>query len=145
LFVSGKRYSAVRKGLKSAAEGECHVRWVTRFHYDSDVVRDADVTLLDGECLSLGLYCFLVPVAIVRNEIAHLLKKFASLFIRLSCLHRRILLGRINFNIILVSVHCVSECSLLGFGSTFSVNFFLSTMIAYKQVDSNFVFVAQRH
>jgi len=133
LFVSGKRCFAVRKGLKSAAEGECsHVRWVTRFHYDSDVVRDADGTLLDGECLSLGLYCFLVPVAIVRNETAHLLKKFASLFIRLSCLHRRILLCRIHFNIVLVSVHSVSECSLLGFGSTFSVIFFISAVTAYK-------------
>jgi hypothetical protein len=89
LFVSGKRYSAVRKGLKSAAEGECsHVRCVTRFHYDSDVVRDADGTLPNGECLSLGLYCFLVPVAAGGNEIALLRKKFASLFIRLSCLHR---------------------------------------------------------
>jgi len=82
LFVSGKRYCAVRKALKTAAEGECsHVRCVTRFHYDSDVVRDADGTLPYGECLSLGLYCFLVPVAAGSNEIAHLLKKFASLFI----------------------------------------------------------------
>lgn len=124
MFVSGKRHSAVRKGLKSAAEGECnHVRCVNRFHYDSDVVRDADGTLPDGECLSLGLYCFLVPVATGRNEIANLLKKFASLFIRLSCLHRRILLCRIHFNIILVAVDGVSKCSLLGFGSTFSVIF----------------------
>jgi len=124
LFVSGKRHFAVRKGLKSAAEGECsHVRCVNRFHYDSDVVRDADGTLPDGECLSLGLYCFLVPVVAGRNVIAHLLKKSASLFIRLSCLHRRILFCRIHFNIILVTVDCVSRCSLLGFGSTFSIIF----------------------
>jgi hypothetical protein len=122
LFVSGKRHSAVRKGLKSAAEGDCsHVRCVNCFHYDSDVVRDADGTLPDGECLSLRLYCFLVPVATGRNEIANLLKKFASLFIRLSCLHRRILLCWTHFNIIFVTVDGVSKFSLLGFGSTFSI------------------------
>lgn len=134
MFVSGKRYCAVRKGLKSAAEGKCHVRCVNRFHYDSDVVRDAEGTLPDGECLSVGLYCFLVPVAAGRNEIPHLLKKFASLFLRLSCLHRRILLCWIHFNIILVNVDGVSKCSLLGFGSTFSIIIFflISAMIAYK-------------
>ena len=50
-----------------------------------------------------------MPVGAGRNETAHLLKKFASLFIRLSYLHRRILLCRVHFNIILVTVHGVSK------------------------------------